>query len=380
MCILHIKGGEEILCEVPCRQTWRAGFAVLGEHPSVECLDPTMVLCALLDCSICIPSHRCIGIRTDLGKDPGAQQGVGSTLSLRERFRSMKQKQQGKVHPSGLGGGHGQPAGGLGVERESLDPRSALQKMPGWFTKPVVERFPGIESRMYLCPQYGSRPSCARRDGAFSFQINKSPMSMCVLSLMRVPFAGHRSHRSNGSLFYVDGDDVYVSCMKSDCRSRLLQERQKHCTMAIKLHRLIVRGEEGSCSDFSEYARDILGREDRDFLERVEEMAKTRETQFDVGCEDHFHLLREEAGAQQKKAREDLPAGFAPVPPARRKLNRGRRVYPCMPCGCTPGKTLCVLDFASVPASSMCNSLDGNRTWIKLNPSILMSHLASVDI
>lgn len=136
---------------------------------------------------------------------------------------------------------------------------------------------------------------------------------------MEVPFESHRSHRSNGTLYYVDGENVYVSCMKSDCRSRLLRERQQYCTMAIKLHKLIIRGERGSCSDMSEYAQTVLGESQKEFLRKTEAEAKRRRTQFDAGCSDHFH--RVETGDHppiHPPPLPSLPDGFKPVPLCRR--------------------------------------------------------------
>jgi hypothetical protein len=73
-----------------------------------------------------------------------------------------------------------------------------------------------------------------RSSGGFMFQVNKSPMAMCVRAATAVPFVAHRAHRSNGCIFYVDrdGSDVFVSCMNVRCCQSMLLDREKHCHMA----------------------------------------------------------------------------------------------------------------------------------------------------
>jgi hypothetical protein len=64
--IIHLKNGEEIMWEIPCRDLWRAGKNILlnKNHPEIKGINvsPSSLLSCLHDCSICVPSYRCVGI------------------------------------------------------------------------------------------------------------------------------------------------------------------------------------------------------------------------------------------------------------------------------------------------------------------------------
>lgn len=61
MSILHLRGGEELMNEVPCRSIWSSGNLFFQNpasyyhknHPSI--MDPNRLLWSILDSSICIP-------------------------------------------------------------------------------------------------------------------------------------------------------------------------------------------------------------------------------------------------------------------------------------------------------------------------------------
>lgn len=52
--------------EIPCRDLWRAGKNILlnKNHPEIKGINvsPSSLLSCLHDCSICVPSYRCVGI------------------------------------------------------------------------------------------------------------------------------------------------------------------------------------------------------------------------------------------------------------------------------------------------------------------------------
>lgn len=167
MCVLHIKGGEEYLTEVPCRHIWRAGFEVLGaDHPPVRMLDPTMVLSALLDASICIPGPRCIGLMNPAAA-PAAATLTASTMMT--RFASVRDKAR-TMNLRGVPGKHkASPSAMTPKPAESL----VMCRLPRWFRSLALKSCPDLESCIYLSPKYGSRPSCAGKENSFIFQVSK---------------------------------------------------------------------------------------------------------------------------------------------------------------------------------------------------------------
>lgn len=71
---------------------------------------------------------------------------------------------------------------------------------------------------------------------------------MCVWEACKVPFSGFRAHTSNGTLFYVDGDEVYASCMSKSCHERHLHDRERNAHMARRIERLVLHGDDGACT------------------------------------------------------------------------------------------------------------------------------------
>lgn len=362
--------------EIPCREIWRAGNDILGRHPKVEGVNvnPSSVLSCLLDCSICIPGPRCVGITTVVPtkeESPsipggGGEDSMCSVLSsasttifdptattidssrkmgfsrmnqsLRSRVKDIKNGKSNRVSTirplqkrgPGVDGDDGKKIKRLKKKEgeegndEEEGPRSADAVLrsgiiPDWFIREAKSSCgDGVfeSSNVYFSPRYGSRPSFAKKGGLF-FQMNKSKMAICCRSLMTVPFRGHRCHASNGALFYADGEGVYVSCMKSECRGLLLKERERYFCMALRIRRLLEGGEEGCCvgSGLGDYCNSVLTAEDLKFLGDVSE--------------------KKEAGT-------------------------------------------CKLDdHVMVRSTSMNNSVDGKRTWVRLDERILRCHLLS---
>jgi hypothetical protein len=216
MAIIHVKGGLEIMWEVPCRRVWRAGFKIKGKHPDVakDC-SPLIVLCALHDASICIPSHRCIGILGQSLRTPAtmrqrdeiaAKGGPGSSAweslgiaiaedeasrcstvsmfssvkqnevepfeeednnlshmrmkkkTLRAKLNYLKQRFSTTMIPSQIRSSKSPNKVYNSGDRDSKT--AAVTGLPEWFLKRVEKSCPGFESSIYMNPKYGSRPSC----------------------------------------------------------------------------------------------------------------------------------------------------------------------------------------------------------------------------
>lgn len=213
--IIHVKAGLEIMWEVPCRRVWRAGFKIKGKHPDVakDC-SPLIVLCALHDASICIPSHRCISILDQSLRTPAKKQrdeietmgGPGSSaweslgiaiaedeasrcstvsmfssvkqnevesveeennvshmnmnkMTLRAKLNYLKQRfatttTTTKTTPLRIRSSQFQN------QEETVTTKAAAAGLPEWFLKRVEKSCPGFESSIYMNPKYGSRPSC----------------------------------------------------------------------------------------------------------------------------------------------------------------------------------------------------------------------------
>lgn len=151
-------------------------------------------------------------------------------------------------------------------------------------------------------------------------------MSMCIRRMMKIPFDGYRAHSNNGAIYYVDGDDVYVSCMSTECGTLLKDkgktsgsERERYACMALCLKKRILLGEANACEDLNEYTIETLTAEDKDFLKSVC-IGDTR-VQSDNGCHDHYHqhnacLLDEIVKIKEEDVTEnkDEYPGFKAVP------------------------------------------------------------------
>jgi hypothetical protein len=103
---------------------------------------------------------------------------------------------------------------------------------------------------------------------------------------------------------------------------------------------------------------------------------KKRCRQCDVGCSDHFHAPTQSGDPpvsdkpnKKKKMKKKKAGGDGADSPLLLPL----------PCGrCVPGETVCVADYAAVPAVDRWNSLDGARTWIRLSPGLLEAHIRAL--
>lgn len=286
-----------------------------------------------------------IGLKGELRRAAGGDPGPG------DEERCCKRARGGE--PCAGGGKRKRGGDRLLGDWEDHPKRAAICKIPGWFLSILRDKCPGFADSLTTGMRYGSRPSCARGIGAAEggdgsdrrtllFQLNKCSACLCVGRMMQVPFRGHATHTSNGTLFYVDGKDVYATCLKEGCKAAMLSRREGYCLLANRLQRLILHEEplvDGL--DKSSYFREKVGPSGLALLEAVEGAVEAKAT----------------------RARN----GSSPAVPGEAAQGPGGR-EPC----------LSLSSFAKVPAGMMCNSLNGKRTWVCLTEGMLLDYFEHV--
>jgi predicted NBD/HSP70 family sugar kinase len=204
-------------------------------------------------------------------------------------------------------------------------------------------------------------------------------MAICAMAASQVPFTGYKAHTNNGSLFYTDGEEVFVSCMKVGCFQAMISNREGNWHAAKRIERLILNGETDADA-IPEYVQASMGQSRMEFLEKLAKKNKKKrkrkhgEMQYEVGCHDffHHHYHNDDTSTQQLWEIE----GFIPIPEERRKR---RIIVNKKACGkCTQGQTICVSDYVAIPAIDRWGSVSGDRTWIRISPEFLDLHLTSV--
>jgi hypothetical protein len=198
-------------------------------------------------------------------------------------------------------------------------------------------------------------------------------MAICAMAASQVPFTGYKAHTNNGSLFYTDGEEVYVSCMKVGCFQAMIANREGNWHAAKRIERLILDGE--ADATIPDYVQAKMGNSRMEFLEKLAKKKKKRkhgEMQYEVGCHDYFH----ENDDSLKKSNFWEIEGFVPIPEERRKR---RIIVEKKACGkCTKGQTICVSDYVAIPSIDRWASVSGDRTWVRISPEFLDLHLTSV--
>lgn len=232
------------------------------------------------------------------------------------------------------------------------DPRGeAACRIPKWFLDILHERSPGFAENLTTGMRYGSRPSCASGPGAggLLFQLNKCAGCLCVNRLMQVPFRGHATHSSNGTLFYVDGEDVYATCLKDGCKAAMMARREADWFLADRLQRLLLRGE--TLVDplhKSTYFRRAVGAAGLALLD---------------GIQGDIDAVRGGGVTSKGCCTVQFLEGSHLHYPAEGEVGEG---------------CLCVSSMVKAPSSMMCNSLNGKRTWVQLTREMLLDYFDSV--
>lgn len=201
-------------------------------------------------------------------------------------------------------------------------------------------------------------------------------MAICAMAASQVPFTGYKAHTNNGSLFYTDGEEVFVSCMKVGCFQSMISNREGNWHAAKRIERLILNGETDA---IPEYVQDSMGNSRMKILEKLAKKKKRKhgEMQYEVGCHDFFHHHQDNDDSSKKQ--ESKPnfweiEGFVPIPEERRKR---RIIVNKKACGkCTKGKTICVSDYVAIPSIDRWASVSGDRTWVRVSPEFLDAHLS----
>lgn len=150
--ILHIRGGVEMMWEVPCREVWRAGTAIGGAHPDVRSTSKSVVLGALLDASVCIPGPRCIALRIPPALQPNSTAPVcrlgfsawSSDPGSRDSSRCSTDSSFAAhaLMPSKAHGEAAQRRPAL-VQPASVVGGTASSFLPGWFSAALAKGCPG---------------------------------------------------------------------------------------------------------------------------------------------------------------------------------------------------------------------------------------------
>lgn len=269
--ILHLRGGVEFMNEVPDRTIWTAHADFRSPAPPICALDPTKVLWALVDTLGCIPSPRCVGIvekedgapspptlgdvrviggggGVDVGQHPACSQPPSltdriQTLGLRGLLPpggAKKRKARGPVEGGGGCGDSfdrkGRPAGGSGLDGLALKQAAFL---PPWFRRLMSGGVPGFYDLIKWVDRAESPPTALVGKQATFFQMNQCAGGICALEMGRVPFRGHRHHKSNGALFCATSREVYVACLDFQCETYQAHTREQALVFAACVEEIV---------------------------------------------------------------------------------------------------------------------------------------------
>lgn len=183
--------------------------------------------------------------------------------------------------------------------------------------------------------------------------ISSTDACMCSLSMMQVPFKGHKRHQRNGVVYCLFGSRVFVSCMDAECKDAIRERGRVSYALAKELERIYL-GHYDTQYLSERYAGDVS----RILLQFSEEQ--------DAGQKDQDDILHPyvKALAKISKTRE-RDAEFLCSEAAKVSV------------GCSPKEKLRNLSSVRmVSADSILESASGERVWIEITRETLQSYVS----
>lgn len=208
-----------------------------GEEAHVQHISPTVPFAAPHPPKVQYMGFGKLSLRIQHMAGFLQKRGNSAVSTKNKRKRNMIASTRSKEEEEAVARGPARRKARQFVEGDADGPTSQCTKnVPGWLDDIFSKECPEYRDKMYWNPKYGSLPShLARQDVHLLFQLNGCTACLCAHSAMRVPFTGYDCHSSNGVLFCIVGEEVYISCMSSTCRDASLSNRERYCSMAMVL-------------------------------------------------------------------------------------------------------------------------------------------------